>query len=228
MKVLVVEDEVKVANFIKKGLEEEYYSVDVAHDGREGLRLGLTSDYDLLILDIMLPFKDGITVMKELRSEGTITPILLLTARDSIDSKVAGLDSGADDYLTKPFSFEELLARTRALLRRNSMIKSIKLTAADLVLDTQSHDVIRRGVDIKLTAKEYSVLEFLLRNKNKVISRTILTEHVYDVSFDLNTNVIDVFINKLRNKIDKGFDRELLHTIRGVGYMIKDNDLVEL
>jgi len=226
MKILLVEDEVKVAGFIKKGLESEFYSVDVAHDGREGLRIGLSNDYDLIILDIMLPFKDGVTLMKELRSEGVITPILFLTAKDSIDSKIIGLDSGADDYLTKPFAFEEFLARVRALLRRQESVKSIKLRAADLILDTQSHVVIRGGQEIKLTAKEYSILEFLLRNKNKVVSRTILTEHVYDLNFDTDTNVIDVFINKLRNKIDRGFEKPILNTIRGAGYTINDVETV--
>lgn len=222
MKILVVEDEVKVAAFIKKGLESEFYTVDIACDGREGLRIGLTNDYDLIILDIMLPFKDGVTLMKELRSQGVITPVLFLTAKDSIDSKIIGLDSGADDYLTKPFAFEEFLARVRALLRRQSSIKSIKLRAADLILDTQSHMVTRGGQEIQLTAKEYSILEFLMRNKNKVISRTILTEHVYDLNFDTDTNVIDVFINKLRNKIDRGFEKPILNTIRGAGYSISD------
>lgn len=226
MKILVVEDEVKVAGFIKKGLESEFYTVDVVHDGREGLRIGLSNDYDLIILDIMLPYKDGVTLMKELRSEGVITPVLLLTAKDSIDSKIIGLDSGADDYLTKPFAFEEFLARVRALLRRQSSVKSIKLKAADLILDTQSHIVTRGGQEIKLTAKEYSILEFLLRNKNKVVSRTILTEHVYDLNFDPDTNVIDVFINKLRNKIDRGFEKPILNTIRGAGYSICDLETV--
>lgn len=226
MKILLVEDEVKVAGFIKKGLESEFYSVDVAYDGREGLRIGLSNDYDLIILDIMLPFKDGVTLMKELRSEGVITPVLFLTAKDSIDSKIIGLDSGADDYLTKPFAFEEFLARVRALLRRQESVKSIKLRAADLILDTQSHVVIRGGQEIKLTAKEYSILEFLLRNKNKVVSRTILTEHVYDLNFDTDTNVIDVFINKLRNKIDRGFEKPILNTIRGAGYTINDVETV--
>lgn len=223
MRILVVEDEKKVASFIKKGLEEELYSVDVANDGKEGLKLGLSDEYDLIILDIMLPLIDGITLLKELRSEKIITPILLLTAKDSVESKVGGLDSGADDYLTKPFSFEELLARVRALLRRQSATKSLLLDAADLVLDTQTHKVTRNEVEITLTVKEYAILEYLLRNKNRVVSRTLLSEHVYDYHFDSNTNIIDVYINKLRNKIDKRFDKQLLHTVRGVGYTIKDN-----
>ena len=223
MRILVVEDEKKVASFIKKGLEEEFYSVDTAYDGKEGLRLAKSIEYDLILLDIMLPFKDGITLLKELREEKITAPILMLTAKDGIDSKVAGLDSGADDYLTKPFAFEELLARVRALLRRQSSVKSVQLKAGDLILDTQTHKVNRAGNEINLTAKEYEIIEFLLRNKNRVISRTLLSEHVYDYHFDTNTNVIDVFINKLRNKIDKGFDRQLLITVRGVGYTIKDH-----
>ncbi len=224
MKILVVEDEKKVASFIKKGLEEEYYSVDVAYDGREGLRLALGEDYDLMILDVMLPLKDGFTLVKELRSEKISTPILLLTAKDTVENKVEGLDSGADDYLTKPFAFEELLARIRALLRRKEISKSLQLKAGDLILDTQSHKVSRSGVEITLTPKEYSILEYLLRHKNRVVSRTLLSEHVYDYHFDSDTNVIDVYINKLRNKIDKQFDNPLLHTIRGVGYILKDEN----
>lgn len=222
MKILIVEDEKKVAGFVKKGLEQEYYTVDVAYDGKEGLDLALREEYDLIILDIMLPFKDGISVMKEIRGAKILTPILLLTAKFSTSDKIEGLDSGADDYLTKPFAFEELLARVRALLRRASQIKSIQLRAVDLVLDTQTHKVLRGGSEINLTPKEYSMLEYLLRNKNKVVSRTLLSEHVYDYHFDTDTNVIDVYINKLRNKIDRNFDKQLLHTVRGVGYIIRE------
>ena len=222
MKILVVEDEKKVASFIKKGLEEEYYTVDVAHDGKEGLKLAFNEEYDLMIFDIMLPLRDGISLVKDIRSEKINIPILLLTAKDTVEDKVRGLDSGADDYLTKPFAFEELLARIRALLRRNEGRKSLQLSAGDLVLDTQSHKISRSVVEITLTPKEYSILEYLLRNKNRVVSRTLLSEHVYDYHFDSDTNVIDVYINKLRNKIDKQFATPLLHTIRGVGYIIKD------
>ena len=222
MKILVVEDEKKVASFIKKGLEEEYYTVDLAYDGREGLKLAFSEEYDLMIIDIMLPLKDGVSLVKDLRHEKINTPVLMLTAKDTVEDKVEGLDAGADDYLTKPFAFEELLARIRALLRRNEGRKSIQLNAGDLVLDTQSHKVTRSGMEISLTPKEYSILEYLLRNKNRVVSRTLLSEHVYDYHFDSDTNVIDVYINKLRNKIDKQFDNALLHTIRGVGYILKD------
>lgn len=223
MRILVVEDEKKVATFIKKGLEEDYYSVDIALDGKEGTRLALSEEYDLIILDIMLPFKDGISILKDIRTEKISTAVLMLTAKDNVDDKVLGLDSGADDYLAKPFAFDELLARVRALLRRNSAEKKVILAAADLQLDTQTHKAFRNNIEIQLTPKEYSILEYLLRNKNRVVSRTILSEHVYDYHFDSDTNVIDVYINKLRNKIDKGFDYPILQTVRGVGYIIKDN-----
>lgn len=223
MRILVVEDEKKVASFIKKGLEEDYYSVDIASDGREGSKLAYSDEYDLIILDIMLPFKDGITILKEIRQEKITTPVLMLTAKDDVADKVAGLDSGADDYLPKPFAFDELLARIRALLRRNNTEKNIILKITDLELDTQSHKAFRSGKEIFLTQKEYSILEYLMRNKNRVISRIKLSEHVYDYHFDSETNVIDVYINKLRNKIDKGFETQVLITVRGVGYMIKEN-----
>ena len=223
MRILVVEDEKKVASFIKKGLEEEYYSVDIALDGKEGSKLAITEEYDLIILDIMLPYKDGITILKEIRLEKINTPVLMLTAKDGIADKVLGLDSGSDDYLAKPFAFDELLARIRALLRRNSVEKNLLLKVDGLVIDTQSHKIFRNESEIFLTPKEYSILEYLIRNKNKVISRVKLSEHVYDYHFDSDTNVIDVYINKLRNKIDKGFEKQLLHTIRGVGYTIKEN-----
>ena len=223
MRILVVEDEKKVASFIKRALEEEYYSVDEAFDGKEGLRLAFSEDYDLIILDIMLPYKDGISILKELREEKISTSVLFLTAKDNIADKVIGLDSGADDYLAKPFALDELLARVRALLRRKSVDKNILLKAADLRLDIEAHKVFRSDIEIQLTPKEYSILEYLLRNKNHVVSRSKLSEHVYDYHFDTDTNVIDVYINKLRNKIDKDFEKPILFTVRGVGYVIKDN-----
>lgn len=223
MKILLVEDEKKVASFIKKGLEEEYYTVDVVHDGREGLSFALSDEYDLLILDIMIPYRDGLSLTREIRDNKISAPILLLTAKSSVNDKVEGLDAGADDYLTKPFAFEELLARIRALLRRSEQDKSLLLKAGALVLDTQTHNVRRDSSEITLTPKEYAILEYLLRNKNKIVSRTKLSEHVYDYHFDTDTNVIDVYINKLRNKIDKDFDKPLLFTVRGVGYTIKES-----
>lgn len=223
MRILLVEDELKVANFIKKGLEEEYFTVDVALDGKEGSKLALSTEYDIMIFDVMLPFKDGISILKDVRAENIHTPILILTAKADVPDKVVGLDSGADDYLVKPFSFDELLARLRSLQRRYSAEKRLILKVGDLSLDTQSHKVVRNNVEIELTQKEYSILEYLLLNKNRVVSRTKLSEHVYDYHFDTNTNVVDVFINKLRNKIDKNFEKQILHTVRGVGYVIKDD-----
>jgi DNA-binding response OmpR family regulator len=222
MRILLVEDEKKVSSFIKKGLEEEFYSVDTAYDGKSALNFANNENYDLIILDIMLPVKDGVTVLREMRKNEISVPVLMLTAKDSTDNKIEGLDSGADDYLTKPFAFEELLARVRALLRRNSVNRSVLLKAADMTLDAQTHKVKRGAIEILLTPKEYSILEYLMRNKNRIISRTVLTEHVYDYHFDTDTNVIDVYMNKLRNKIDKAFEKQLLHTVRGAGYMIKD------
>lgn len=222
MRILVVEDEKKVASFIKRGLEEDYYSVDIALDGKEGSRLSLEEEYDLIILDIMLPYKDGISILKDIREANILTPVLMLTAKDDVADKVLGLDSGADDYLPKPFAFDELLARVRALLRRNASEKKLVLSAGELRLDTQMHKAFRNNTEIPLTPKEYGILEFLVRNKNRVVSRTMLSEHVYDYHFDSDTNVIDVFINKLRNKIDKGFDNTIIQTVRGVGYIIKD------
>lgn len=222
MRILVIEDEKKVASFIKKGLEEEFFTVDVAYNGKDGLELASTEEYDLIILDIMIPYIDGITLTKELRKRKITTPILLLTVKDSVNDKVEGLDAGADDYLTKPFAFEELTARIRALLRRNEILKTNILKAGDLKLDLITHSVFRNNKEIILTQKEFAILEYLLRNKNKIVTRTKLIEHVYDYHFDTNTNVIDVYINKLRNKIDQDFEKKLIYTVRGSGYMIKD------
>ncbi|MEG8947907.1 response regulator transcription factor [Rosettibacter firmus] len=222
MRILIIEDEKKVASFIKKGLEEEFFTVDIAYDGKKGLELATVEEYDLIILDIMIPYIDGLTLTKELRKRKINTPILLLTVKDSVSDKVEGLDAGADDYLTKPFAFEELTARVRALLRRNEILKSNILTAADLKLDLITHTVFRGNKEIYLTQKEFSILEYLLRNKNRIVTRTKLIEHVYDYHFDTETNVIDVYINKLRAKIDQDYEKKLIHTIRGSGYMIKD------
>jgi DNA-binding response OmpR family regulator len=222
MKLLLVEDEKKVASFIKKGLEEEFHNVDIAHNGNEGATMALQKEYDLIILDIMLPYKDGISITKELRAQKISTPILLLTAKDKVQDKVEGLDAGADDYLTKPFDFEELIARVRALLRRTENEKTLVLKIKNLFLDTQTHKLKIGNDVIDLTPKEYSILEFLMRNKNKVVSRTKLTQHVYEYNFDPDTNVIDVYINKLRSKIESDSGKEIIQTVRGVGYIIKD------
>lgn len=221
MRILIVEDEKSLAGIIKKGLEEEGYTVDAAYNGEDGLFMAENEPSDLIILDIMLPIVDGITILKSIRKAGIKTPVLMLTARDTIMDKVSGLDSGADDYLTKPFLFEELLARIRALLRRNSEVKTSVIEIGGLVIDIASHEVRRGGKHISLSAREYALLEYMALNKNKVLSRTSLTEHLYDQDFDLDSNVIDVFINRIRNKIDRGFDKKLIHTVRSAGYILK-------
>ncbi|MHB8910306.1 MAG: response regulator [Syntrophales bacterium] len=221
MHLLIVEDEKSLADIIRKGLEEEGYAVDVAYDGEEGLFMAEHEPSDLIILDIMLPLIDGITILKRIRKRGIRTPVLLLTARDAVTDKVAGLDSGADDYLTKPFSFEELLARIRALLRRDSDVKTAVIGAEDLTIDMAARQVKRGGREIQLSAREYALLEYMALNKNKVLSRTTISEHLYDHDFDLDSNIIDVFINRIRNKVDRGFKKTLIHTLRGAGYMLK-------
>lgn len=223
MRILVVEDEKKVAGFIKKGLEEESYAVDVAYDGVEGEYLASTNDYDVIILDIMLPKKNGIDVVRDLRSKNIKTPVLLLTARDTVEDKVAGLNSGADDYLSKPFAFEELLARVRALMRRKDYGLA-ELKFADLILDQATRKAKRGDTVIDLTSKEYGLLEYFLRNPNKVLTRTMIAEHVWDYTFDSDTNVIDVYVNHLRNKIDKEPFKKLIHTVRGIGYILKEGE----
>lgn len=222
MRILVVEDEKKVAAFIKRGLEEEGYTVDVAYDGAEGVQLAESVSYDLLIMDVMLPKKDGLTVVKELRQSGRNTPVLMLTARDTTDDIVAGLDAGSDDYLTKPFAFAELSARVRALVRRSVMERGAELVFADLRMDPVSHQVWRGEREIGLTAKEYGLLELLMRNPNTVLSRNTIAEQVWEHTFDTFTNIIDVYVNYLRKKIDKGFDRRLIHTVRGQGYVLRE------
>ena len=221
MRILIVEDEKKVAGFIKKGLEEETYAVDVACDGEEGYHLADMNQYDLIILDLMLPKMDGLEVLTRLRDKKVSTPILLLTAKDQVEDKVTGLNKGADDYLTKPFAFSELLARLRSLLRRGQVETQTELKVGDLSLDMVSHKVNRNGEEIELTGKEYSLLEYFMRNEGKVLTRTMIAEHVWDYNFDTFTNVIDVYINHLRNKIDKKYPTRLLHTLRGVGYVMK-------
>lgn len=221
MRILVVEDEKKIAGFIKRGLKEEGYAVDVATDGDEGYELASVNDYDLIILDIMLPKCDGVTLCKKLRSDRVETPVIMLTAKTSVQDKVTGLDAGANDYLTKPFAFEELLARMRVLLRRNVQ-PATRLQVADLALDLLSHKVTRADRDIILSSREFALLEYLMRNAGAVVTRTMISEHVWDIDFDTSTNVIDVYINYLRNKIDVDFDKKLIQTIRGRGYMLKE------
>jgi len=224
MRLLLVEDDPNLGRFVQKGLQEERYAVDVAMDGEEGLFLATVTQYDLIILDIMLPKLDGLGVCRKLRDERKTTPILMLTARESLEDKVAGLDTGADDYLTKPFAFTELLARVRALLRRGSVMPAGRFKALDLELDPVSHRVWRAGQEITLTNKEFALLEFLLRNANQVLTRTGIIEHVWDVHYDSMTNIVDVHIRALRAKIDRNFSPPLIHTVRGVGYVLKTEE----
>lgn len=220
MRILVIEDEKKVASFIKRGLEEEHYAVDLAYDGETGLYMSEVNDYDLIVLDLMLPKIDGLEVLKRIRGNRNNVPILVLTAKDTVEDIVRGLDTGGDDYLTKPFEFIEFLARIRALLRREKVDKEPVLKVADLTLSLVTHKVTRRGKEIELTSKEYALLEYFMRNPDKILTRTMISEHVWDYHFDSMTNVIDVYVNYLRRKIDKEFDPKLIHTIRGVGYML--------
>ena len=221
MKILIVEDEKKVANFIKKGLQEEGYVVDMAHNGEDGLTLATESVYDVIILDIYLPKLDGLAVLRMLREEKVTTPVLLLTVRATIEDKVLGLDSGADDYLTKPFAFRELLARVRALLRRRTDTDAAVLQVADLVLDPVGHTVTRGKGRIELSLKEFSLLEYFMRNAGRVLTRTMIIDHVWNYDFDNETNVVDVYVNYLRRKIDADHEPKLIHTVRGVGYVMK-------
>jgi heavy metal response regulator len=222
MRILIVEDEKDLAAIIKQGLEEEGYVVDVAHDGEEGLYMAESYPIDVMVLDVMLPLMDGLTVLSNLRKKGVQTPVILLTARDALIDKIKGLDTGADDYLTKPFVFEELLARIRSLIRRKTTVKEAVIRIADLEIDTASHQVKRAGKPIALSAKEYSLLEFLAYRKGAVVSRTDIVEHIYHEDADMDSNVVDVYINYLRNKIDKEFSSKLIHTVRGAGYILKE------
>lgn len=222
MRILVVEDEKKVASFIKRGLEEEEFSVDVAYDGEEGLDLAEANPYSLIIMDLMLPKMGGLDVIRQLRIKEINVPVLCLTAKDAVDDIVAGLDSGSDDYLTKPFAFAELLARVRALLRRGSQDRGAEIVFADLRLDPVTHRVWRGDKEIDLTAKEYGLLEYFMRNPNQILTRTMIAEHVWDYTFDSFTNIIDVYVNYLRKKVDRDFSLKLIHTARGMGYILKE------
>ncbi len=221
MKILVVEDEKKVARFLKAGLEGEGHAVETARDGESAEQIGLSNDFDVIILDLMLPKKNGIEVLRTLRTNGRTTPVLILTAKSALEEKVEGLDAGADDYLIKPFAFEELIARIRSLGRRVSADKSTVLKVADLELDTITRKAKRSGKEIELTNREYALLEYFVRNINRVLTRTIISEHIWEYDFDTGTNIVEVYISHLRNKIDSGFERKLIHTVRGSGYMMK-------
>jgi DNA-binding response OmpR family regulator len=221
MRILIIEDERKVAAFIQKGLEQEGYAVDVAHDGEEGAYQAENFDYDAVIIDLMLPKLPGLEILKKIRARDLRLPVLILTARSAVEDKVAGLDTGANDYLVKPFAFAELSARIRVLLRRGAQ-ESTTLKLADLEMNTATRTVTRAGRKIDLKLKEFSLLEFLLRNARRTVTRTMIIEHVWDIHFDSVSNVVDVHINTLRNKIDREFSAQLIHTIRGVGYMLTD------
>ncbi|MDC4204728.1 MAG: response regulator transcription factor [Candidatus Manganitrophus sp.] len=220
MRFLVVEDEEKVARFVRRALEEESYAVDVVGDGEAALDQIEVVPYDMIFLDLTLPKKGGLEVLQWLRQKGLKVPVLILTARTAIGDRVKGLDLGADDYLVKPFAIEEFLARVRALLRRGGVTAPL-LQADDLTLDPVTHEVRRAGQKIELTTKEYALLEYFMRNPNRVLTRSMISEHVWDIHFDTFTNVIDVYVNYLRNKVDRGFKRPLIQTVRGVGYVLK-------
>ena len=224
MRILVVEDEKKISNFIKRGLEEERYEVFTASDGEEGLQLALEKTFDLIVLDWMLPKMDGLSLLKDLRGKKIMTPVLMLTAKDSVEDIVAGLDSGSDDYLTKPFAFPELLARVRALGRRSEQERGAQIVFADMRLDPVTHKVWRNDQEIEVTGKEYDLLEYFMRNPNQVVTRTMIAEHCWDYTFDTFTNIIDVYVNYLRKKIDRDTGRKLIHTVRGVGYVFKEEE----
>lgn len=221
MRILVVDDDRRLCSVIKRGLLEETYAVDVAYDGEEGEYMGEVNPYDLIILDIMMPKKDGIEMCKELRSKRINTPILMLTAKDAVEDRVRGLDAGADDYMVKPFSFNELLARVRALLRREAVTKSPEIKLGDLVLNTLTREVRRGDRTIELTTKEYVILEYFMRHPNVVVTRTMLEEHAWDYDFDSMSNLIDVYIRRLRRKLDDNENESVLQTVRGAGYRLK-------
>jgi two-component system, OmpR family, copper resistance phosphate regulon response regulator CusR len=221
VRILIVEDETGIANFVKDGLEEEAFAVDTAADGNSGLRMALTNEYDLILLDWMIPGISGIEVCRQIRKEDILTPIIFLTAKDTVQETVFGLEAGANDYIKKPFEFEELLARIRVQLRTKEGEQSI-LTFKDIKLDLNTHQVFKNSDEIALTQKEFALLEFLIRNKNKVCTRTRIIEHVWDIHFDADTSVIDVYVNFLRKKIDSKDRKSFIQTVRGVGYIIKE------
>lgn len=221
MRTLVIEDDLGVASFVQRGLREAAFGVDLAADGEAGLHLACTERYDAIILDLMLPLRDGFSVLRDLRQRGVKTPVICLTARDAVDDRVRGLDLGADDYLVKPFSFSELLARIRALLRRGSSLSENPIVIADLTLDVVVRTVQRGEKQIDLSAREFALLQYMARHTGEALSRTMILEKVWDMNHDPLTNVVDVHINRLRKKIDNGFDSPLIHTIRGVGYVLR-------
>ena len=224
MRILVAEDDAALCNLVKKGLEAERYAVDVAREGYEAQYMAEHRDYDLLLLDLTLPRLDGLKVLESVRAKKPSLPVLVLTGRTAVEDRVKGLNLGADDYLIKPFSYTELSARVRALLRRGSLPAAITLRVADLEMDRVDHQVRRAGKRVDLTAKEFNLLEYLMRNHGHAVSRAMIVEHVWNLSFDSMTNVVDVYINYLRNKVDEGFELKLIHTVRGVGYRMSADD----
>lgn len=222
MRVLLVEDEAKVSTFVSRGLSAERFAVDVARDGKTGLELAKTYEYDIVVLDLMLPELPGTELLRQLRRTNSKVPVLVLTARDAVQDKVANFEAGADDYLTKPFAFAELLVRVKALLRRGPVNRASVIRLDNLELDRLSQQVRRAGRRIELTSKEYSLLEYMMSNAGRVLSRTMIIEHVWDKSFDGITNIVDVYVRHLRNKVDETHDRKLIRTVRGVGYVISD------
>lgn len=224
MKILVVEDEKKLAGFVQRALSEEGHAVEVCHDGKEGESLALSGDHDVVLLDLNLPNRDGMSILREMRGDGLTTPVLILTARDTVKDRVEGLDEGADDYLTKPFSLSELQARIRALLRRGSTRAITELVFADLSVDLVGRSVTRGERKIDLTPREFSLLEYLLRNADRVVTRSAIAEHVWNFNFEWNSNVVDVYINALRKKLESGGEARLIQTVRGVGYTLRSAD----
>jgi len=221
MKILIVEDEKRLAGIMRQGLEEQAFIVDLAHDGEEGLYMAQNIPYDAVLLDVMLPVMDGLTILNTLREGKCDVPVLMITARGEIENRIKGLNFGADDYIVKPFDFNELIARLRSVIRRSKGKSSSLIEIDDMIIDTNSRTVSRGGVQISLSATEYNLLEYLALNSDRVISRTELTEHIYDTDFERDSNVIDVYVNHLRNKLDKGFERRMIQTVRGAGYMLK-------
>ena len=222
MRILVIEDERKVASFIKRGLEEERYIVETAADGEQGLNLAMENSFDAIVLDVMLPKVDGFEVLRALRDDGNATPVLMLTARGTTEDRVQGLDLGADDYLAKPFHFEELAARLRSILRRSTTEKTTKLYCGDLMLDMVTHFAYRDDEEIELTTKEYALLEYLMRNKDRILSRSMIMQHVWKHNFDPESNIIDVYIKRLRQKIERPDHPQMVQSVRGVGYRMRE------
>lgn len=222
MRLLLIEDDKKIASYIEKGLKEAGFTIDVCNDGRDGLSLALTEPYDVAVIDIMLPLLDGLSVIEQMRQRDVHTPVLILSAKQSVDDRIQGLQRGGDDYMVKPFSFNELLARVQALIRRDkSNMKSTKLVAGPLQMDLLKHEVHRDSEKIDLPAKEYSLLEYMMRNQDVVLTKTSILEKVYDYAFDPQTNVVDVLVCRLRNKVDKDYPKKMIHTVRGMGYVLR-------